>query len=139
MKLSIWHWFQWLKNAIFRKLAVMSFKFEFIISTRIQFDFIATVGGNLYRIWDAYFELAYYLNFASHRLRALIDDYNSLLIKVRKKSDEFNAKTIAVSTRLETLYSKQLCKAWIFILSLLFCSRPLLKFLQATRISWAAS
>ena len=57
------------------------------------------------------FEMAYYLNFASHRLRALIDDYNSLLIKVRKKSDEFNAKTIAVSTRLETLYSKQLCKA----------------------------
>ena len=99
-------------------MAVMSFKFEFVISTRIQFELIATVDGNLYRIWDAYFELSYCLDFVSHRLRALIDDYNSLLIKVRKKSDEFNADTTAVSTRLEALYNKQLCKAWIFILSL---------------------
>ena len=45
------------------------------------------------------------------QMRALIDDYNSLLIKMRKETDEFNTETTEISTRLETLYREQLSKA----------------------------
>ena len=44
------------------------------------------------------------------QMRALVDDYNSLLIKMRKESDEFNAETTEISSRLETLYREQLSK-----------------------------
>lgn len=71
-------------------------------------------------------------------MRALIDDYNSLLIKMRKETDEFNTETTEISTRLETLYREQLSKAWILIFFLRFSSWSLLKFLQATGIPWAA-
>ena len=50
----------------------------------------------------------HYLDFATHRVRALIEDYNSFLIKQRKKSDEFNGETTAISSRMETLYIEQL-------------------------------
>ena len=83
--LSLYYFFNMTLISMIKKCYISEKWLSCHLNLNFKFD------GNLYRIWEAYSEFDYYLNFASHRPRAIINDYNSLLIKVRKKSDNFNA------------------------------------------------